>query len=77
MFKSVLCDALLAGQFIEDILAGPHGSDTVVAVMSDHIAMVNSAAELLNSGPRRNLLMSLDGSRTAAQRIDRAALEMV
>lgn len=72
MLNSVLCDDFLAGQFIEDILAGPHGADTVIAVMSDHLAMVNSAADLLNEGPRRNLLMILDGSRTDARRIDRA-----
>lgn len=72
MLNSVFCDDLLVGQFIEDILSGPNGADTVIAVMSDHLAMVNSAADLLNAGPRRNLLMILDGSRTDARRIDRA-----
>lgn len=72
MLNSVLCDDFLAGQFIEDILSGPHGADTVIAVMSDHLAMVNSAADQLNAVPRRNLLMILDGSRTDARRIDRA-----
>lgn len=72
MLNSVLCNDLLAGQFIEEILSGPHGSDTVIAVMSDHLAMVNSASDLLNAGPRRNLLMILDGSRTDPRRNDRA-----
>jgi phosphoglycerol transferase len=73
MLNSVLCNDLLAGRFVEDILTGPHGSDTVIAVMSDHLAMVNTAADQLNAGPRRNLLMILDGSRTDTRRIDRAA----
>lgn len=60
MLNSVLCDDYLAGAFIEDIMSGPHAANTVIAVMSDHLAMVNTATDLLNGGPRRNLFMLLD-----------------
>jgi len=73
MLNAVLCTDLLVGQFIDEILSGPHGSETVIAVMSDHLAMVNSATDLLNAGPRRNLLMVLDGTRNEGLSIDRAA----
>lgn len=51
MLNAVHCNDMLAGQFIEDILSGPHGRDAVIAVMSDHLAMVNSATDLLDAGP--------------------------
>lgn len=73
MLNAVFCNDFLAGQFIEEILGGPHGPETVIAVMSDHLAMVNSATDLLAAGPRRNLLMILDGNKTEARRVDRAA----
>lgn len=60
MLNSVQCADHLAGQFIEDILSGPNGDNTVIAVMSDHLAMVNSVTDLLTAGPRRNLFMILD-----------------
>lgn len=66
--NAVLCDDYLAGQFIEEILSGPHAESTVIAVMSDHLAMGNTAADQLNAGPRRNLLMILDPATSAAPR---------
>lgn len=72
MLNSVLCADYLAGQFVERILQGPDAEDTVIAVMSDHLAMVNSATNLLEDGSRRNLLMLIDGAQTdASKRVDR------
>lgn len=72
MLNAVMCGDYLAGQFINEILSGPHAQDTVIAIMSDHLAMVNTAADQLNAGPRRNLLMILDADTQPAV-IDRPA----
>lgn len=71
VLNAVLCDDYLAGQFIEEILSGPHADETVIAIMSDHLAMVNTAADQLRAGPRRNLLMIIDPDREH-QVVDRA-----
>ena len=72
--NAVLCDDYLAGQFIEEILSGPHAENTVIAVMSDHLAMGNTATDQLNAGPRRNLLMILDPATAAdPQAVNRPA----
>lgn len=72
--NAVLCDDYLAGHFIEEILSGPYAENTVIAVMSDHLAMGNTATDQLNAGSRRNLLMILDPTTASAPRsVDRPA----
>lgn len=64
-------DHLLA-QFIRRLQASPHGRNTVIVVASDHIAMHNTAAELLAKAPRRNLLLVIDPRRAGGTKVTRA-----
>lgn len=73
ILNSVRCDDKLAGQFIREVLDGPEGDNTIVVVMSDHIAMENRATEQLNAGPRRNLFFVIDGADRRGEMIDRPA----
>ncbi len=73
ILNSVVCADTLAAQFVEDILAGPEGKNTVVAVMSDHLAMGNSASGQLEAGPRRNLFLLIDPEDAVGATVDRPA----
>ena len=73
MLNSVHCVDDLAAAFVEDILSGPNGANTVVAVMSDHLALVNTSEAKLNAGPRRNLMFILDPENDTPKKIDRPA----
>ena len=55
--NAVHCADRLAAEFIRHIRLDPAFKDTVLVVASDHLAMPNLAEDLLNAGPRRNLLM--------------------
>ncbi len=73
MLNSVKCVDHLAGQFIQEIMDSPEGQNTLIVVMSDHLALGNTATQKLNSGPRRNLFFMIDSSQTTATKIARAA----
>jgi len=75
MLNSVKCVDTLANAFIQDVLEGPEGDNTVIVVMSDHLAMRNAASQQLEAGPRRNLFFILDGTAQGAQ-IDRPSTTM-
>ena len=64
-------DQLLGG-FVRRIRASPHGKNTVIVIASDHIALRNSAIDLLTKGRRRNLLLVLDPRNRSGAKIDRA-----
>jgi phosphoglycerol transferase len=57
MLAAVRCADRLAADFIERILDGPHAERTMVVVLSDHLAMRNSAWDRLERGQRRNLAL--------------------
>lgn len=71
MLNSVKCVDQLAGEFINDILNGPEGENTLIVVMSDHLAMGNTATKDLEAGARRNLLFIVDPSAEGEMQIDR------
>ena len=60
MLNTVLCTDHLAGDFIARILASPQAKNTVVAVLSDHLAMKNAAMAQLNKKIRKNFLLIID-----------------
>lgn len=60
MLNAVHCADQLASNFIEHVVNGPHAKDTVLLVVSDHLAMRNSAWSLLEKGHRRNLALVFD-----------------
>ncbi len=57
ILNAVACSDQLITQFIHQIRASPFGEDTVIVVASDHLAMRNTAYDLLEKGKRRNLFM--------------------
>ncbi|MBI4808472.1 MAG: sulfatase-like hydrolase/transferase [Nitrosomonadales bacterium] len=59
ILNSVFCADYLLAEFINRIRHSPYGKDTVIVLMSDHLAMKNSAIDLLALKPRRNLFMIL------------------
>ena len=72
MLTSVKCADRLSANFIRSIQTSPLAKDTVIVVVSDHLAMVNGATDQLQALPRSNLFFILqDGVPPAA--IDRKA----
>lgn len=57
ILNAVLCADSLLSDFITRIRNSPWGKDTVIVLASDHLAMRNTAHELLERQPRRNLFM--------------------
>lgn len=57
MLDAMRCADRMAAAFIGHIIDGPHASNTLVVVLSDHLAMRNSAWNTLEKGERRNLAM--------------------
>lgn len=60
ILNAVRCSDHLIGEFVDRIRATPGGADTVIVIASDHLAMRNSAHDLLTRKARRNLFMVLD-----------------
>lgn len=59
MLNAVHCTDFLLGNLIDELRSQPGAENTVIAVLSDHIAMHNTASSLLEQGDRRNTLMLL------------------
>ena len=62
MLNAVYCTDQLLAELIEHIRNSPAGRDTVIVLLSDHLAMRNTATELLESGPRRILFLILNSA---------------
>lgn len=57
MLNAVKCSDYLITNFVNKILSSPYADNTVVVVASDHIAMRNTASEILAKQKRQNRLM--------------------
>lgn len=68
--NAVHCADRLAAGFVRALRSDPSLANTVLIVASDHLAMPNLARDLLEAGPRRNLLMVFAPD-LAPARIDR------
>lgn len=53
---SIACADFLVPKFIEKVRDSEYSNDTVIVVVSDHLAIRNTATDLLNQGKRTNLL---------------------
>lgn len=73
MLNSVKCADILTANFVSDIQNSDIADETLIVVMSDHLAMGNTASEMLEAGPRRNMFFIIDPSKTDAQKISRAS----
>ena len=71
MLNAVASSDYLISKFIEKILDSPHKDDTVIVLVSDHLAMRNNARNLLDKGKRRNTFMIIDPSKNKKRKIDR------
>ncbi len=57
MLNAVACSDYLISEFVNKIMQSPYGEKTVVVVVSDHLALENTASEILDKEKRRNLFM--------------------
>lgn len=57
MLNAVHCSDRLVGEFLEAFAQSEAAEDTVLLVMSDHLAMRNTAWKQLEKQPRRDLVM--------------------
>lgn len=71
MLTSVKCADKLAAAFITALRNSPLAKDTIIAVASDHLAMVNGAATELAMTDRRNLFFVIDPSQPEPKQITR------
>ena len=55
ILNSIHCADYMAGKFIDKIIDDKSFKDTVLVVLSDHLAFNNSASSTLNIGDRKNL----------------------
>jgi len=62
ILNSVACADYLISEFVNKIISSKYKDDTVVVIISDHLAHLNTAWDLLESGERRNMFMILDPS---------------
>ncbi|EED36151.1 phosphatidylglycerol--membrane-oligosaccharide glycerophosphotransferase [Luminiphilus syltensis NOR5-1B] len=66
ILNAVHCADQMAAEFIERIRGSDIFDNTLLVVSSDHLAMTNSATELLETGDRKNLLMFFGNDLTPA-----------
>jgi phosphoglycerol transferase len=66
ILNAVHCSDKLISELVENILSQPGAEDTIVVVGSDHLALQNSATEILDSSEsgRSNLLMIFNSDRS-------------
>jgi len=69
MLNAVACADHLLYKFINKVSNSRFGMNTVIVLASDHLAMRNSAIELLQRGKRRNLLLIIDPDQYEPQKI--------
>lgn len=73
MLNAVSCADSMMAEFIQKVQDSPYAKDTLIVIVSDHIAMKNTAAPLLAKGERRNLFMIIDPADKTRKVIDRPA----
>lgn len=69
ILNAVHCSDRLIAEFVERIRRSEWGKRTLIVIASDHLAMRNSAYDLLERVVRRNLFLVIDPDAAAAQRI--------
>lgn len=60
ILNAVSCSDHQMGKFIKGIMSSKEASDTVIIIASDHLAMRNTAADLLKKAERNNLFLVMD-----------------
>ncbi len=70
ILNSIKCADLLISEFIKKIKTSKYAKDTIVVLMSDHLAMRNTAFDQLKRGKRRNTFMIFNFEDLKKQKID-------
>ncbi|WP_083488271.1 sulfatase-like hydrolase/transferase [Stenotrophomonas koreensis] len=65
LLDAVACSDRLVASFAEKVLSSPHMDNTVLAIVSDHVAMPNDVHEILSNHPRKNTVMIFDNQQQA------------
>ena len=63
ILNAVACSDYLISGFVNKILKSKYAHNTVIVISSDHLAMQNSATDLLKTKQRRNLFLVIDPSK--------------
>jgi phosphoglycerol transferase len=69
ILNAVACSDYLISEFVNKIMNSKYKDDTVVVIASDHLAHLNTAWDLLESGQRRNMFMILDSSLSGEEKV--------
>ena len=69
--NAVTCSDYLITEFVHRIMQSPYGEKTVVVVLSDHLAMRNTASHLLQKSERKNLFMIIEANVNKSTRIQK------
>ncbi len=72
ILNAVKCSDYLITNLIRKIQSSEYGDNTVIILSSDHLAMRNTATDLLVQGDRKNLLLILDPRINEAKSIKRS-----
>lgn len=70
ILNAVACSDHLITKFVNRISQSPYADETIVVLVSDHLAMRNTAFDQLKKGNRRNLFMIIDPSNNEAKKIE-------
>ncbi len=73
MLNSVACSDYLISKFIERLRKSEYSNNTVIVVVSDHLALENTASKLLSRGTRRNLFIINLPDNTEGIQVNRSA----
>ena len=71
--SAVACSQQHIAALIDKIKRSPYFSNTVIVVSSDHLAMNNTAYDILTKQKRRNLFFIIDGTRPLAEQRNESA----
>lgn len=75
MLNAVHCADALLGRFVAQLQQHPRLKDALIVISSDHLAMPNTATNLLDQDIRRNLVLMLN-THKPAQQIDRLSTSL-
>ena len=69
ILNSIHCVDYLIGEFVNEFINSEYYEDTILVLLSDHLALKNTASSILNKGNRTNLFMIFDKN-TSGMEVD-------
>jgi phosphoglycerol transferase len=71
VLNAVACSDHLISRFVDRVIQSPYGEKTIVVVLSDHLALKNTAYKHLTRTDRKNLFMIIDPRVNKATQINK------